>query len=63
MKDLKVGERVQILIDDEIFDATVYDISRRETEREESISYSLNIINTDWSVSLHRITEKKSNVF
>ncbi len=54
MKDLKVGERVQILIEDEIFDATVYDISRRETEREESISYSLNIINTDWSVSLHR---------
>lgn len=54
MKDLKVGERVQILIGDEIFDATVYDISRRETEREESISYSLNIINTDWSVSLHR---------
>lgn len=54
MKDLKVGEKIQILIDDEIFDATVYDISRRETEREESISYSLNIINTDWSVSLHR---------
>lgn len=54
MKDFKVGERVQILIEDEIFDATVYDISRRETEREESISYSLNIINTDWSVSLHR---------
>ncbi len=54
MKDFKVGEKIQILIDDEIFDATVYDISRRETEREESISYSLNIINTDWSVSLHR---------
>ncbi len=54
MKDFKVGEKIQILIEDEIFDATVYDISRRETEREESISYSLNIINTDWSVSLHR---------
>lgn len=54
MKDLKVGEKIQILIDDEIFDATVYDISRRETRREESISYSLNIINTDWSISLHR---------
>lgn len=59
MKDFKVGEKIQILIDDEIFDATVYDISRRETEREESISYSLNILNTGWSVSLHRITEKE----
>lgn len=59
MKDFKVGEKIQLLIDDEIFDATVYNRSLRETEREESISYSLNIINTDWSISLHRITEKE----
>ena len=43
MKDFNVGEKIQILIDDEIFDAVVSDKSVRETRCEIATYYWLDI--------------------
>ncbi len=59
MKDFNVGEKIQILIDDEIFDAVVSDKSVRETRCEITTSYWLDIQKTGWSISLSKLFKKE----
>ena len=58
LDNLEVGQTIELMIDDEIFTATVYDKSTRETPVEVATHYTLNICNTDWSVSLSRCVKK-----
>ena len=58
INDLIVGQKVEIMIDDEIFIGTVYDKSTRETCVEKATYYTLNVDNTDWSISLSRNIKK-----
>lgn len=58
LDDLKVGQKVSILIEDEFFNATVYDKSTRETSVEIATRYTLNVDNTDWSISLSKNVKK-----
>jgi len=59
LNDLIVGQKVEIMIDDEIFIGTVYDKSTRETRVETATHYTLNVDNTDWSISLSRNIKKR----
>lgn len=58
LDNLEVGQTVELLINDEIFTATIYDKSIRETPVEIMTYYTLGIDNTDWSVSLSRCVKK-----
>lgn len=58
LDDLKVGQNVSILIGDEFFNATVYDRSTRETSVEIATHYTLDVDNTDWSISLSKNVKK-----
>lgn len=58
LDNLAVGQTVELMIGDEIFTATVYDKSIRETSVEIMTHYTLNVDNTDWSVSLSRCVKK-----
>lgn len=59
LDDLNVGQKISILIEDELFNATVYDKSTRETSVEIATHYTIDVDNTDWSISLSRNTKKK----
>lgn len=62
LDNLEVGQMVELMINDEIFIATVYDKSTRETPIEVSTYYTLNIHNkTDWHISLSRNVKKGVN--
>lgn len=58
LDDLKVGQKIAVLIEDEFFNATVYDRSTRETSVEIATRYTLNVDNTDWSISLSKNVKK-----
>lgn len=58
LDNLEVGQTVELMINYEIFTATVYDKSIRETPVEVATYYTLNIRNTDWSISLSRCVKK-----
>lgn len=58
LDDLNVGQKISILIEDELFNATVYDKSTRETSVEIATRYTIDVDNTDWSISLSRNTKK-----
>ena len=59
LDDLHVGQKISMLIEDEHFNATVYDKSTRETSVEIATHYTIDVDNTDWSISLSRNTKKK----
>lgn len=62
LDNLEVGQTVELLINDEVFIATVYDKSTRETPVEVATYYTLNIHNkTDWHISLSRCVKKGVN--
>ena len=58
LDDLKVGQKIAVLIEDEFFSATVYDRSTRETSVEIATHYTLDVDNTDWSISLSKNVKK-----
>lgn len=59
LDNLEVGQTIELMIDDEIFTATVYDKSTRETPVEVATYYTLNIHDkTDWHISLSRYVKK-----
>ncbi len=60
MKDFNVGEKIQILIDDEIFNAVVSDKSVRETRCEITTHYWLDVNENGWSISLSKVLKKGS---
>ncbi len=60
MKDFNVGEKIQILIDDEIFEAVVSDKSVRETRCEITTHYWLDVCKNGWSISLSKVLEKRA---
>lgn len=60
MKDFNVGEKIQILIDDTIFDAVVSDKSVRETRCEITTNYWLDVSKNGWSISLSKVLKKRS---
>lgn len=60
MKDFNVGEKIQILIDDIIFNAVVSDKSVRETRCEITTNYWLDVSENGWSISLSKVLKKVS---
>lgn len=58
LNDLTVGQKIEMMINDEIFIATVYDKSTRETRLETATRYTLDVDDTDWSISLSRNIKK-----
>lgn len=58
MKNFNVGEKIQILIDDTIFNAVVSDKSVRETRCEITTSYRLDVSENGWSISLSKVLKK-----
>lgn len=60
MKDFNVGEKIQILIDDIIFNAVVSDKSVRETRCEITTNYWLDVSENGWSISLSKVLKKGS---
>ena len=58
LNDLIVGQKIELMIDDEIFIGTVYDKSTRETCVETATHYTLDVDNTDWSISLSKNVKK-----
>lgn len=58
MKDFNVGEKIQILIDDTIFNAVVSDKSVRETRCEITTNYWLDVSENGWSISLSKVLKK-----
>ena len=58
LDNLEVGQIVELMIDDEVFIATVYDKSTRETSVEIATRYTLDVDNTDWSISLSKNIKK-----
>ena len=60
MKDFNVGEKIQILVDDTIFNAVVSDKSVRETRCEITTNYWLDVSENGWSISLSKVLKKGS---
>ena len=59
MIKLKIKDKIEIMLDDEILTGTITGISTRETDREFWEYYNVELQNKGWSLTFSHVTEKE----
>jgi transposase-like protein len=59
MKKLKINDRIEIMVNDEILTGIITGISTRETDREFWEYYNVELQQKGWSLTFSHVTEKE----
>lgn len=59
MKKLKINDRIEIMLNDEILTGIITGISTRETDREFWEYYNVELQQKGWSLTFSHVTEKE----
>lgn len=59
MKKLKINDRIEIMLNDEILTGIITGISTRETDREFWEFYNVELQQKGWSLTFSHVTEKE----
>lgn len=62
MKKLKINDRIEIMVNDEILTGIITGISTRETDREFWEYYNVELQQKGWSLTFSHVTEKVQDV-
>lgn len=57
MTDLKIGSKIEMMLNDDVITGKVTDISTRETDREFWEYYTVKLDQEGWSLSFSHVTE------
>lgn len=59
MKKLKINDKIEIMVNDEILTGIITGISTRETDREFWEYYNVELQQKGWSLTFSHVTEKE----
>jgi hypothetical protein len=59
MNKLKIKDKIEIMLDDEILTGTITGISTRESDREFWEYYNVELQQKGWSLTFSHVTEKE----